>query len=118
MSTVLLVDDDPDIRRILHFTLVAEGYDVATADNGDDAMALAAELVPDVMVLDVMMPGCDGFAVLEQVRSDAATQHIRVLMLSAKASDDDVFAGWRAGADCYLTKPFDIGQILDFVAES
>ena len=118
MSTVLLVDDDADIRRILHFTLAAEGYEVATADNGDEAVALAAELVPDVMVLDVMMPGCDGFAVLEQVRADATTQHIRVLMLSAKATDDDVWAGWRAGADCYLTKPFDISQILDFVAET
>ena len=116
MSTVLLVDDDPDIRRILQFTLAAEGYEVATAADGTEALAMASELQPDVMVLDVMMPGCDGLTVLEHVRADTSMQHIRVLMLSAKATDDDVWAGWRAGADCDLTKPFDIGQILEFVA--
>lgn len=117
-STVLLVDDDADLRRILQFTLAAEGYEVATAADGDEAVTLAGELLPDVMVLDVMMPGRDGYAVLEQLRANPATQAIRVLMLSAKATDDDVWAGWRAGADCYLTKPFDIGEILDFVADS
>jgi DNA-binding response OmpR family regulator len=114
-TTVLLVDDEPDIRRILQFTLAAEGYEVSTAGDGDEAVAMAEELCPDVMILDVMMPGRDGFAVLEAVRANPELQGVRVLMLSAKATDDDVWAGWRAGADCYLTKPFDIGQILDFV---
>jgi DNA-binding response OmpR family regulator len=115
-TSVLLVDDDPDIRRILQFTLAAEGYEVNTAADGDEAVAMAADLVPDVMLLDVMMPGRDGYGVLEEVRANPETQAIRVLMLSAKATDDDVWAGWRAGADCYLTKPFDITQILEFVA--
>jgi DNA-binding response OmpR family regulator len=115
-TTVLLVDDEPDIRRILQFTLAAEGYEVSTAGDGDEAVALANELHPDVMILDVMMPGRDGYGVLEAIRANPATQATRVLMLSAKATDDDVWAGWRAGADCYMTKPFDICQILDFVA--
>ena len=115
-TTVLLVDDDPDIRRILQFTLAAEGYEVATASDGEEAVKLARQLVPDVMVLDVMMPGHDGYGVLELLRSNPVTQNIRVLMLSAKATDDDVWNGWRAGADCYLTKPFDINKVLEFVA--
>lgn len=115
-TTVLLVDDDPDIRRILEFTLSAEGFEVVTASDGEEAVKLARQLVPDVMVLDVMMPGFDGYGVLEHVRSNPITQNIRVLMLSAKATDDDVWNGWRAGADCYLTKPFDIGKVVEFVA--
>lgn len=116
-TTVLLVDDDPDIRRILQFTLAAEGYEVTTASDGEEAIKLARQLVPDVMVLDVMMPGYDGYGVLEHLRSNPITQNIRVLMLSAKVTDDDVWNGWRAGADCYLTKPFDIDKVLEFVGQ-
>lgn len=116
-TSVLLVDDDPDIRRILQFTLAAEGYEVTTASDGEEAIRLARQLVPDVMVLDVMMPGYDGYGVLEHLRSNPITQNIRVLMLSAKVTDDDVWNGWRAGADCYLSKPFDINKVLDFVGQ-
>jgi DNA-binding response OmpR family regulator len=111
----LVVDDDPAIREILVTNLEAEGMDVATADNGDDAARLARELMPDLVVLDVMMPGRDGYAVLADLKSDPTTAEIPIVLLTAKASDDDVWEGWKAGADYYITKPFTIEELMYFV---
>ena len=111
----LVVDDDPAIREILVTNLEAEGMDVRTADNGDDAGSLARELKPDLIVLDVMMPGRDGYAVLSDLKSDPATSEIPVVLLTAKAGDDDVWEGWKSGADYYITKPFSVDELMYFI---
>lgn len=111
----LVVDDDPAIREILVTNLEAEGMDVRTADNGDDAGSLARSIKPDLIVLDVMMPGRDGYAVLSDLKSDPATSEIPVVLLTAKAGDDDVWEGWKSGADYYITKPFSVDELMYFI---
>ena len=112
---VLVADDDPTIRLVLLLNLEAEGMRVQTVDNGWDTPALARELQPDLVVLDIMMPGCDGFLVLHALKADPATADIPVVLLSARASDDDIWQGWQAGADYYITKPFNLEELLHFV---
>ena len=110
-----MVDDDPAIREILVTNLAAEGMEVHTAENGDDALHLARELLPDLIVLDVMMPGRDGYAVLGELKSDVATADIPVVLLTAKGGEDDVWEGWKSGADYYITKPFSVDELMYFV---
>lgn len=112
---VLVVDDDPDIRTLLSMNLEFDGYQVAVAEDGFEAERLARKLLPDLIVLDVMMPGVDGIDVLQSLKTDPETCHIPVVMLTAKAGDDDVWAGWQAGADYYMTKPFDFEQLLRYI---
>ena len=112
---MLVADDDADIRFILRTNLEAEGMDVDEAVDGEQALTLAGGLRPDVLVLDVMMPGRDGLDVLAALRSDPATADLPVLVLSAKAGDGDIWEGWRAGADIYLTKPFDVDLLVKHV---
>jgi DNA-binding response OmpR family regulator len=111
----LVVDDDPSIREIVVMNLEAEGLHVASADNGEDALRLARDLRPDLIVLDVMMPGRDGYSVLAELKSDATMSEIPVVLLTAKASDDDVWEGWKSGADYYITKPFNIDELMYFI---
>jgi DNA-binding response OmpR family regulator len=113
----LVVDDDPAIRDILVTNLEAEGMDVRTADNGDDAVRVARELAStlDLIVLDVMMPGRDGYAVRGELKADAATCEIPIVLLTAKAGEDDVWEGWKSGADYYITKPFSIEELMYFI---
>ena len=111
----LVVDDDPAIREILVTNLAAEGMEVHTAENGDDALHLARDLLPDLIVLDVMMPGRDGYAVLGELKSDVATADIPVVLLTAKGGEDDVWEGWKSGADYYITKPFSVDELMYFV---
>lgn len=115
---VLVADDDDDLRRLITANLELEGYDVASCDNGDDARSLARTMAPDVIVLDVMMPKRDGFDVLAALKSNAATRGIPVVLLSAKANDEDVWKGWRAGADYYVTKPFNLDELLRFIEQA
>ena len=113
---LLIADDDPHIRRVLTLNFEDEGYEVSVAVDGDDATAMARALHPDVMILDVMMPGSAGYAVLRVLRSSPQTDDIPIVLLSAKASDDEVFAGWQSGADSYVTKPFEIEEVIRLVA--
>jgi DNA-binding response OmpR family regulator len=115
---VLVADDDHDVRRLLVENLVLEGYRVTSCDNGDDARDLARTTAPDVIVLDVMMPKRDGFDVLAALKSNPATRGIPVVLLSAKARDEDVWQGWRAGADYYVTKPFNLDELLRFIDQA
>ncbi|HVF76624.1 MAG TPA: response regulator transcription factor [Acidimicrobiales bacterium] len=115
---VLVADDDNDVRRLLTANLEFEGYTVAGCDNGDDARSLARTMAPDVIVLDVMMPKRDGFDVLAALKSNPATRGIPVVLLSAKANDEDVWKGWRAGADYYVTKPFNLDELLRFIEQA
>jgi DNA-binding response OmpR family regulator len=112
---VLVADDDPDMITILRVNLEAEGYAVDAAVDGQAALDLARGTRPDMIVLDVMMPRIDGIAVLTEMRSDPDTRDIPIVLLTAKSNDDDIWAGWQAGADYYLTKPFQLDELLHFI---
>jgi two-component system, OmpR family, alkaline phosphatase synthesis response regulator PhoP len=103
---VLVADDDEDILELVRFRLAGGGYDTICAHDGTQALALAAERLPDVAVLDVSMPGLDGVAITEQMRSSEATRRIPVILLTASANPGDVAKGLAAGAEDYVTKPF------------
>jgi two-component system response regulator MtrA len=104
--TVLVADDDEDILQLVSFRLERAGYNVVTAADGQQAIAAAREHKPDLAVLDVMMPGLNGYEVTRQLRADAATADIPVILLTARVQEADVSRGFEAGADDYLRKPF------------
>ena len=117
MPRVLVVDDDPQVLRLLRVNFELEGYDVASASSGEEALdAIAAER-PDVLVCDIMMPGIDGLEVVRRLRADPETSSLPVVMVSAKAQQTDLARGQEAGADAYVTKPFDPQDLLDAVAD-
>jgi DNA-binding response OmpR family regulator len=107
MAEVLLVDDDPDIRAMLAFTLDDYGFAVREAGDGIQAIAALEHKAPDLMVLDLMMPGIDGFGVLSAMRERGLAPETRVLILSCKVDERDLVRGYELGADEYVTKPFD-----------
>ena len=113
---VLCADDDRDILALVALRLERAGYRVAQASDGEQALALARELQPDVLVLDVMMPRMTGTEVLTALRADAATKDLPVVLLSARAQDADVEHGLEAGADAYLAKPFQGPELVEVVA--
>ncbi len=116
MKRVLIVEDQVDIRELIRMTLELEDYGIHEADNGDAGYAAAAQLHPDLMLLDVMMPGTlDGIAVCQKLKADPALRNIKVIILSAKGQEQDRHQGTQAGADGYLTKPFSPMQLLDVV---
>jgi DNA-binding response OmpR family regulator len=112
---VLWADDDPTIRTVMATNLEAVGFDVQTVADGDAAYEAAVRIRPDVLILDIMMPGRDGYAVLRALRANPATVEVPVVLLSAKATDAEVWEGWKAGADYYITKPFDPTELSDFI---
>jgi two-component system response regulator MprA len=107
---VLVVDDDRPVRRMLQRSLAAEGFDVRTAEDGGGALALAEREAPDLVVLDVAMPGLDGLAVCRRLRAKGVTASI--LMLTARDAVSDRVDGLEAGADDYLVKPFAIEELV------
>jgi DNA-binding response OmpR family regulator len=117
IQRVLVVDDEPTIRQLLAINLLAEGIHVASAPDGLAARQAAFADPPDLIILDVMMPGLDGLELLRELRSDPRTADVSVVLLTARTTDAEVWAGWAAGADYYLTKPFDVGELLDFIED-
>ena len=109
--TVLVADDNPDMRRYVA-GLLAEAYDVVTAEDGVAALEAAQSVRPDLVLSDVMMPNLDGFGLLQALRSDAATSGTPVILLSARAGEDSAVEGLEAGADDYLVKPFSAVELL------
>lgn len=108
MSDLILVaDDDPDILRFVELNLRLEGYDVVTASDGAEALEIARNKIPALVILDVMMPKMDGYEVCQQLRNESRTSHICVIMLTAKSMSADKVLGLTAGADDYISKPFD-----------
>lgn len=112
---IVVADDERDIADLLTLNLVMEGYRVETVYDGAAALEAVRTLDPDFVLLDVMMPKMDGLDVLRALKADAATRDIPVIMLTAKAGDDDVWAGWQAGASYYLTKPFDLEELVRYL---
>lgn len=113
MATLLVVDDDVHTLDVLTFSLGLEGHEVVRAVDGRAGLALAERVQPDAIILDVMMPLVDGFTATRRLRQMPAFAHTPILLLTARATDADVWEGWRAGADSYVTKPLDIGVLHD-----
>ncbi len=119
MKKILIVDDHADIRRLIRMTLEFEDYDIREAADGQAALRLAQEFRPDLVLLDVMMPGpLSGLDVCRRLRVDVAGgEGPRVVMLSARGQASDREAGLQAGADAYLVKPFSPLQLIGCIAD-
>ncbi len=117
-KVVLVADDDEDIVRFVEINLRLEGFEVATASDGEEALAAVYEVMPDLMLLDVMMPKMDGFEVCRAIKGDLGLAGTTVVMLTAKGQAYDREQGLAAGADRYLTKPFDPDELLDIAREA
>jgi len=117
LGRVLVVDDDEVIRQLIAVNLQLEGFDVATAVDGQDCLDKVQEINPDVITLDVMMPRLDGWETAVQLRKTPETAHIKVVLITARAQEDDINRGANVGADAYLTKPFDPGEMIRVVRE-
>ena len=111
--TVLIVEDDPVILRLLEVNFELEGLEVLLAEDGADGLELAKERRPDLVVTDIMMPKLSGIELVESLKADPMTAGIPIILLSAKAQTADLKAGMDAGADDYVTKPFEPLDLLD-----
>ena len=116
MTTVLVVDDDPDVCDLVAYKLRKSGYEVRSATDGDEAISAVAEQLPDLVLLDIMMPGPSGLEVLERWRADPATATLPVILLTARAQESDVETGFALGADDYILKPFSPRELARRVA--
>ena len=114
-AKVLVVDDEEYIQHILNFSFGAEGYEVVTAADGEEAVAKARNEKPDIIVLDIMMPKMDGYEACRKLKSDPKTKDIPVILLTAKGRDVDKKLGSEAGADDYVVKPFSPGRLIERV---
>ena len=114
---VLIADDEPNIVTSLEYLMKKSGYEVRVARNGDEALALVDTFLPDLVLLDVMMPLRSGYEVCRTVRERADWRHIRIVMLSAKGREVEVNKGLSLGADAYVTKPFSNRELIAKVAE-
>ena len=110
--TILVVDDEPDAVELVEFNLKANGYDVVTATDGEEALEKARAIIPDLIVLDLMLPEVDGTEVCKILRRDQRTQAIPIIMLTAKAAEIDRVLGLELGADDYVTKPFSPRELV------
>ncbi len=115
---VLLVDDEPNILRALEFLVKQEGYDVVKATNGEQALGLVQSFRPDIVVLDVMMPGLDGYEVASRIRANSAFQNLSIIFLTAKGTQQDRFKGYESGGEVYMTKPFDNTALINAINEA
>jgi DNA-binding response OmpR family regulator len=110
--TILVIDDEPELVKLLDYNLTKAGYLVLSARDGENGLATARKHSPDAIILDVMMPGLDGWEVCKRLRQDPATSALPVLMLTAKADEGDRVLGLELGADDYVTKPFGVRELL------
>lgn len=104
--TVLVVEDEQDLQDLLRYNLSREGMNVICADSGERALELARQKIPDLILLDLMLPGVDGLNVCRTLKNESETAHIPVVMLTAKGEEADIVVGLELGADDYITKPF------------
>lgn len=110
--TILVVEDEAAQREVLRYNLDAAGYDVVAADNGEDGLLLAYETVPDLIILDWMMPRLSGIEVCRQLRAKPATKDIPIILLSARSEETDKVRGLDIGADDYVAKPYSIAELM------
>lgn len=112
MSLIFIVDDDPDVRELVQYKLLQAGHEVLSATNGQDALRLVPTALPELLLLDVMMPGLSGFEVLAQLRAFDVTRALPIIMLTAKVQETDTERGFTLGADDYMTKPFSPRELM------
>lgn len=117
MKKILIVDDEPNIVMSLEYTFKKNNFEVFIARDGQEALDILQNQLPDVIILDVMMPLVDGFETLEQIKKNEKLQHCKVMFLSAKNKESDIEKGMSLGADAYLTKPFSIKKVVEQVYE-
>jgi len=110
---VLIIEDDPSFSRAVSHIVEKEGYSVITASNGITGLRMAKEDKPDLLILDVMLPGVDGFEICSRLRNEPQTTKLPIIMLSAKGQEADKTTGLKVGADVYLTKPVDRAVLLE-----
>ena len=115
--SVLVVDDEPNIVQSLEFLMTAAGFEVRIARDGDAALAAVAEQVPDIVLLDVMIPGRDGYEVCRELRANPDWQAIRIIMLTARGRQSERQRGIDLGADAYVTKPFSTRDLVEQVKQ-
>ncbi|MCV0381888.1 MAG: phosphate regulon transcriptional regulator PhoB [Erythrobacter sp.] len=111
-AKLLLVEDDPALLELLEYRFQNEGYDVRATPDGDEAMVMAAEDVPDLVILDWMVDGTSGIEVCRRLRRDKTTAHVPIIMLTAREAEDDRIRGLDTGADDYITKPFSPRELM------
>jgi DNA-binding response OmpR family regulator len=112
---VLVIDDQPDIRLMCRVNLALEGYEVIEAPDGEAGLEMIFSESPDLVLLDVMMPGLDGWTVIERAKADPRTAHIPVVLLTARVQREDEIRGWKLGASDYLAKPFNPSTLSEVV---
>jgi two-component system, OmpR family, alkaline phosphatase synthesis response regulator PhoP len=114
---ILIADDEPNIVVSLEFLMKQRGYEVNVVNDGAEALKAVGDFHPDLILLDVMMPGISGYDICQKVRENPEWQGIRIVMLSAKGRDIEVSKGMAVGADAYVTKPFSTRELIAKVAE-
>ena len=112
---ILVADDEPPIVRLMEFILGRHGHQMLSAVNGEQALAMVREHDPDIVLLDIMMPRIDGYEVARTLRADPKYAHLPIIMLSAKAQDEDIQKGIEVGVDEYITKPFSPDHLVHVV---
>ncbi len=117
MKKILIVDDEPNIVMALEYTFKKNNFEVFIARDGQEALDILSIQLPDVIILDVMMPMVDGFATLEQIKKDERLQNCKVIFLSAKNKDKDIEKGLALGANLYVLKPFSVKKLVEQVHE-
>ena len=114
---ILIADDEPNIVISLEYLLKKEGFEIAVATDGEAVLRLAGEFRPELVLLDIMMPKKSGFEVCEALRADPAQANLKIIMLSTLAQDADIEEGTRAGADRYITKPFNPRELYTIIRD-
>ncbi|WP_025742118.1 response regulator transcription factor [Aquimarina pacifica] len=114
---IVIVDDEPNIVMSLEFTFKKNDYEVFIARDGSEAIDILKSQIPDIVLLDIMMPNVDGYQTLKYIRSNESTKNIKVIFLTAKNKVSDIEKGLKMGVDKYLTKPFSIKKIVEEVNE-
>jgi len=111
-KSILAVDDEEDILELMRYNLTREGFLVSTAANGEDALKAVSQKNPDLILLDLMLPGMDGLEICRLLKKDRKTAEIPIVMLTAKGEESDIIAGLELGADDYVTKPFSMKVLI------
>jgi len=117
MKKILIVDDEQDIVESLKFVLEAADFTCYSAYNGEDGLRLAKEIIPDLIILDVMMPKINGYKISRLLKYDAKYKNIPILMVTARSQEEDKLIGEETGADEHITKPFDLDEVVKKVEQ-
>ena len=117
MRKIMIVDDDAEIANLVEATLTRDDYEIIKAHNGEEAVSRAKADMPELILMDVVMPKKDGYAACREIRSDPATEHIRIVMLTSMGGQEQVRKGLQAGANGHMVKPFSPVALIDKVSE-